>query len=123
LKIGLASSSSCRWVEGHLARLGLRDYFEVVRAKDDVAVTKPDPALYRSAVEKLGVLPEQAIAFEDSANGVLSAKRAGLYCVAVPNALTRQTDTSLADLVLSSLEEMSLGDLIWRIERISKFST
>jgi HAD superfamily hydrolase (TIGR01509 family) len=120
LKIGLASSSSCRWVEGHLKRLGLRDYFEVLQAKDDVAVTKPDPALYRSTVDLLGVLPREASAFEDSANGVLSAKRAGLYCVAVPNTLTRRTDISQADLVLGSLEELSLQDLIRQIEGISK---
>ncbi len=116
LKIGLASSSSCHWVEGHLTRLGLRGYFDCIRARDDVGLTKPDPALYRSAVEMLGVRPEQAIAFEDSPNGILAAKRAGMYCVAVPNALTRQMDTSQADLTLHSLSDIPLKDLIKAIE-------
>jgi HAD superfamily hydrolase (TIGR01509 family) len=119
LKIGLASSSSCEWVEGHLERLGLLPYFDVIRAKDDVAITKPDPALYRKTVQMLGVLPNQAIAFEDSPNGILSARRAGLFCVAIPNSLTSQTDTSQADLVLSSLEELSLEQLLEKIEGIA----
>jgi HAD superfamily hydrolase (TIGR01509 family) len=112
LKIGLASSSSCAWVEGHLARLGLRPFFDCVLAKDDVRSTKPDPELFRSAAELLGVLPEEAIAFEDSPNGIRSAKLAGLHCVAVPNLLTRRMDTSQADLVLDSLEGIHLTDLI-----------
>lgn len=116
LKIGLASSSSCEWVIGHLGRLGLLGYFDVIQAKDDVDRTKPDPALFRTAVERLGILPEQAIAFEDSPNGILAAKRAGLYCVAVPSTLTKQTDTSRADIILNSLEDLSLEELIRQIE-------
>lgn len=112
LKIGLASSSSCDWVRGHLARLGLLDYFESLTASDDVQFTKPDPALYRTAVAELGVQPEQALALEDSPNGVLAAKRAGLFCVVVPNAMTRDLDLDHADLRLDSLADMSLEDLL-----------
>ena len=117
LKVGLASSSSCDWVTGHLERLGLRQYFQCIQARDDVALTKPDPMLYQSTVEILGAKPEQAIAFEDSPNGILAAKRAGLHCVAVPSALTRHLDTSLADLQIGSLAEMRLEDLVKEIER------
>jgi len=118
LKIGLASSSSCQWVEGHLTRLGLRGYFDCIRARDDVHLTKPDPALYRSAMEMLGVPPEQGIAFEDSRNGIQAAKSAGMFCVAVPNVLTRLTDTSQADLTLHSLADLPLNDLIQKIESL-----
>ncbi len=100
LKVGLASSSSCAWVEGHLVRLGLREYFDCVRARDDVTITKPDPALFLSAVETLEVQPCEAIAFEDSRNGLIAARSAGLHCVAVPNALTRMTDLPEADVRL-----------------------
>lgn len=119
LKIGLASSSSCNWVEGHLQRLRLREYFDCVRARDDVHLTKPDPALYLSAVSGLGVKPHQALALEDSRNGILAAKEAGLFCVAVPNTLTRLTDTSLADLTLSSLQELSLSELLQKVENLN----
>jgi beta-phosphoglucomutase-like phosphatase (HAD superfamily) len=73
---------------------------------------KPDPALYRAAVEALAVRPEDALALEDSPNGVLAAKRAGLTCVAVPNPLTAQLDLSLADLHLASLADLPLAALL-----------
>jgi HAD superfamily hydrolase (TIGR01509 family) len=121
LKVGLASSSSCDWVTGHLGRMGLLEYFQCVQGRDDVALTKPDPELFRSAVEILGAKPKEAIAFEDSPNGILAAKRAGMYCVAVPNVLTRHLDTSLADLEVNSLAELKLEELVKVIEsRVEK---
>lgn len=120
LKVGLASSSPCEWVVGHLERLGLIGYFDVIAASDDVALTKPDPALYRTAVEWLEVAPHEAVAFEDSLNGLVAAKRAGLHCVVVPNALTRQLDLDQADIRLGSLDEMSLADLIASLEQVEE---
>jgi beta-phosphoglucomutase-like phosphatase (HAD superfamily) len=115
LKIGLASSSPCEWVEGHLERLGLRPYFESIIASDDVVLTKPDPALYTSACAALGVEPGRAVALEDSPNGALAAKRAGLHCVAVPNELTKFLPFPAVDLRLDSLAEMSLDDLLAKL--------
>jgi HAD superfamily hydrolase (TIGR01509 family) len=116
LKVGLASSSSCEWVEGHLSRLGLLDDFDCVVGGDDVQRTKPDPSLYLGALECLGVAPEQAIAFEDSPNGILAAKRAGMFCVAVPTHITGSLPTDHADLRLDSLAAMPLEALIARIQ-------
>ena len=76
---------------------------------------KPDPALYRAVVDSLGVRPDEALALEDSPNGVLAAKRAGLACVAVPNALTARLDLGHADLVVGSLADVSLAALIQRL--------
>jgi HAD superfamily hydrolase (TIGR01509 family) len=118
--VALASSSSCAWVEGHLTRLGLIDYFDCIQAQDDVAQTKPDPALYIQAVACLGVQPHQAIAFEDSPNGIRAARKAGLFCVAVPNALTRHLDLSEANLRLESLAACSLEDIIQLAESSSE---
>ena len=112
LKVGLASSSSCRWVTGHLERLGLLSYFDCICAREDVHLTKPDPELYRLAVRNLGVAPNQAVAIEDSPNGVQAAKRAGLYCVAVPNELTRQLSLDQADLCVDSLADFPLERLL-----------
>jgi len=112
LKIGLASSSSCRWVTGHLERLGLLSYFDCICASDDVDRTKPDPALYLAALAGLNVLADEAIAFEDSLNGVLAAKRAGLFCVVVPNSMTRHLPLDEADLRLISLADLQLKDLV-----------
>jgi len=108
LRLAVASSSSRAWVLGHLERLGLRAQWDAVRTRDDVARTKPAPDLYLSAVAALGVAPVEAVAFEDSANGIAAAKDAGLLCVAVPNALTAGMDLSRADLRLTSLAETPL---------------
>jgi HAD superfamily hydrolase (TIGR01509 family) len=118
LKIGLASSSPCEWVEGHLSRLGLIDYFESIKASDDVERTKPDPALYLAVLFELGVAPREAVALEDSPNGVTAAKRAGMYCVAVPNELTGRLPINGADLRLESLADLPLEVLIEKIEQI-----
>ena len=112
LKIGLASSSPCDWVEGHLERLELRGYFEQILASDDVELTKPDPALYVDACAALLVAPARALALEDSPNGAFAAKRAGMYCVAVPNPLTRELPFPEVDLRLESLAELPLEELL-----------
>lgn len=111
LHLGVASSSPRDWVHGHLKRLGLFSRFEAICCGDEVERTKPDPAVYLGALARLGVQPEAAIALEDSANGALAAKRAGLYCVAVPHALTIETGI-VADLVLPALDQLSLDDLL-----------
>ena len=115
VRLGVASSSSRRWVEGHLTRLGLREHFEVVRCADDVARVKPDPALYLAVLEATGVPAHQAVALEDSPNGVRAAKRAGLACIAVPNPLTARLDLAEADFTLASLADVPLADLLVRL--------
>lgn len=107
----VASSSERGWVEGHLDGLGLRHRFSVLRCREDVARVKPDPALYRAAVEALGVAPHEAVAIEDSPNGLAAAVEAGLFTVAVPGPMTRGLDFGAADLVLASLAEITLEAL------------
>lgn len=114
LRLGVASSSSRGWVAGHLARLGIDRHFAAIACADDVARTKPDPALYRVALTALDLRPEEAIALEDSPNGIAAAKRAGLFCVAVPNRLTGRLSLTEADLQLTSLAELPLALLLRR---------
>lgn len=112
LKIGVASSSPEAWVHGHLTRLGLIEKFDCICTADDVEKTKPDPTLFLQVAEDLGVSPEDAIVFEDSPNGVLGANRAGMFVVAVPNPLTKQLEIDHADLILDSLADLSLQELL-----------
>jgi HAD superfamily hydrolase (TIGR01509 family) len=112
LKLGLASSSSREWVTGHLSRLGLDAGWHCIRCWGDVERAKPAPDLYVAVLESLEVEANEAIAFEDSPNGIHAAKEAGLFCVAVPNPLTAGLDLSQADLQLGSLAEMPLPQLL-----------
>lgn len=114
LALGVASSSSHRWVDGHLQRLGLEG-FTCVRCRDDVPHAKPSPDLYLAVCACLGVEPSSAIALEDSAHGIAAAKAAGLRCVAIPNPMTAGLDLSAADLRLSSLADLSVADLLERL--------
>lgn len=115
LRLGIASSSSQQWVGGHLERLGLRHHFECLKCSDDVPVTKPEPDVYLAALSALGLGPEQAIAFEDSPNGMTAARRAGITCVVVPNAVTGQLCLDGADLRLSALSDVPLKELLLRL--------
>ncbi|MDQ1445143.1 MAG: hypothetical protein QOI20_1607 [Acidimicrobiaceae bacterium] len=112
LPVGIASSSPLEWVGGHLERLGLAERFGCVACFREGVAGKPAPDLYAEAVASLGVQPDEAIAFEDSMHGVAAAKAAGLWCVAVPHALTAGLDLSAADLVVSSLADVSLPALL-----------
>jgi HAD superfamily hydrolase (TIGR01509 family) len=116
LSLGIASSSDRKWVIGNLERLGLKRYFDVIHTSDDVARTKPDPALYLLALQSLQLKPEEAIVLEDSPNGIRAAKSANIFTVAVPNPLTARLDLSCADLILGSLAELTLPDLIEKVE-------
>ena len=115
LRVGLASSSRRPWVQGQLERLGLIEYFDCIRTREDVERAKPDPDLYLSVVRCLGVSPGRAVAFEDSPNGALAARRAGLYCVVVPNLVTVGLEFGEHDLRLDSLLQPGLAEVLARI--------
>ncbi len=118
LKLAVASSSDYAWVGGHLTRLGLLSYFDVVRTSNDVAQCKPAPDLFLAALQGMNVPAEQAIAFEDSYNGVRAAKSAGLFCVAVPTEVTCSLPLDLADLRINSMADLPLAQLLEEVERI-----
>jgi HAD superfamily hydrolase (TIGR01509 family) len=108
----VASSSSRDWVFGWLRRHGILELFDAVVGRDDVARVKPDPELFLVAAERLGQPPEACVVFEDSPNGMRAALAAGMRCVAVPNALTCRIERPEVDLVVRSLAERSLADIL-----------
>ena len=113
LRLAVCSSSTPKWVLGHLDRLGLRGFFDYVQCRDRPELrAKPAPDLYLAACAGLGVRPDEAIAFEDSRNGMLAARAAGIRCVVVPNELTIAMDLEGADHRFESLSAISLGKLL-----------
>jgi HAD superfamily hydrolase (TIGR01509 family) len=115
LKLGVASSSAGDWVRGHLRRLGILDRFDCIRCRDDVAHAKPEPDLYLAVLDCLGVTADEAFAVEDSPNGITAAKRAGMRCVAIPNSITERLDLTQADVLVRSLSDVTLDELLARL--------
>jgi beta-phosphoglucomutase-like phosphatase (HAD superfamily) len=118
LTTAIVSSSNTDWIERHLNRLGRANGWDVIVAADgDVARAKPQPDLYVEALHRLGLQPSEAIAFEDSLNGIRAAKSAGVFVVAVPNPITETFALHDADLLLGSLEDLPLDELIDRVDQ------
>lgn len=84
LPIALASSSPLRLINAIIDHYDIRKYFCVVRSAEHEKQGKPHPAVFLSTAKELNVHPEHCLVFEDSYNGVLAAKAAGMKCVVVP---------------------------------------
>ena len=118
LSLAIASSSKHSWVKDHLTRLGLAHHFPIIVGRDDAGhQPKPNPAVYLTALARLGVRPDEAVAIEDSRNGVAAAKAAGLFTLYVPNELTRHAGDAAASHTIPSLAEFTLADLLARWAR------
>lgn len=115
LRLAIASSSPTNYVRAHLARIDLSDVWDAVVCREDAPRAKPAPDLYLRAVELVGVAPDEALALEDSPNGIAAAKSAGLWVVAVPNELTASGDLSRADCRVATCAELSLVELLRRL--------
>jgi HAD superfamily hydrolase (TIGR01509 family) len=118
--LAIASSATRDWLDAHLDRLGIRPLFDVVCARDNGRV-KPAPDIYLAALAGLGVDAHDAIAFEDSPNGITAAKSAGLMCVAVPNPVTADLPLGQADLQAGSFTEITYAELVDRLRGASGY--
>jgi len=108
VRLAVATTGSTAWVHPLLDRLFGRDRFEAVVTGDESPRLKPDPGAHRVALERLALMPDAAVAVEDSRNGLLAAKSAGLACVVVVNDYTRGQDFDDADLVLDGFGDAQL---------------
>jgi len=115
LKRAIVSSASQRWIHMHLARLERAVGWDaIITAELDPARAKPSPAMYLEALDALEIAADEAIVFEDSPNGVRAGKAAGIFVVAVPNAVTRDYALGDADLLLDSLADLPPDELLAR---------
>jgi HAD superfamily hydrolase (TIGR01509 family) len=113
LKTAIVSSSTTEWIDRHLRRLDRLDHWDaIVAANGDVERAKPQPDLYVEALDVLGLQPSEAIALEDSLNGIRAAKAAGIFVVAVPNSITETFALDEADLLTASLEQLPFEELL-----------
>jgi len=110
-KIALASSSVYEHVQIVLKKLKLQKDFNIIISGGDVNRGKPDPEVYLITAKKLSVKPIDCLVLEDAYTGVIAAKNAKMKCIAVPNKYTKNQDFSKADLVVKSLEEITIDTI------------
>lgn len=118
----VASSSSEILILAVIEQLNIGEYIQVVCSADDEAEGKPHPAVYVTAARRLGVQPEECVAFEDSPNGILSAKSAGMLCIAVPDPyFAMDPGMACADIRLDSLMDFTAETLdTWSVRASSR---
>lgn len=104
--IGLGSSSTREMIDVVLNRFGLREYFKVTISGGDLPRSKPDPLIFLTVADKLGVAPENCTVIEDATSGIKAAKAAGMYCIAYKNPNSGPQDLSQADRIVSSHYEI-----------------
>jgi len=107
LSLAVASSSPQKVVHATLDELGLAKTFKVALSGDDVKKAKPDPAIFLKAASSLGVPPKRCMVIEDSPNGILAARRADMFTVAVYNSYNFDLDLSVADSIFSGLNHFN----------------
>lgn len=115
LRLAIATTTSPANVEGLVQAIWgcpATDLFDVIAAGDEVAAKKPAPDVYQLALHRLGLPPEAGLAFEDSRNGLLSARAAGLRVVVTPSLYTNADDFTGADWLLPDLSAFDLQALI-----------
>jgi beta-phosphoglucomutase-like phosphatase (HAD superfamily) len=112
IKTAVASSSSMALINLVLEKLRIARYFDDLVTGEDVKNGKPAPDVFLKAAEILGSPPENCAVIEDSANGVLAARRAGMRCVAYRNPASGEQDLSPADMIIDSFSQIS-GSLSW----------
>lgn len=112
IPMAIASSSPTKLINAVLEKIKIEDKMQVIFSAEFESHGKPHPSVYISTANKLGVHPNECLAFEDSPNGVLSAKSAKMKCVAVPDhSMQEDKRYGIADLVIHSLKDFNLDEL------------
>lgn len=109
LPTGLASGSPRSLIDTVTSYPTLRGKFQVILSGDEVPHGKPSPDIYLTAAEKLGVPPHNCVCLEDSGNGILAGKNAGMKVIAIPDErfMPSSEQLQIADIRLSSLKELT----------------
>jgi len=109
IDMAVASSSNLPTIELVVELLGIRQYFKCLASGEEVPHGKPAPDVFLLAAKRLATEPKNCLVIEDTLNGILAAKAAGMLCVAVSCEATRHENHSVADRILPSLEHLEIA--------------
>ncbi|HLV10072.1 MAG TPA: HAD family phosphatase [Halanaerobiales bacterium] len=110
LNLAVASSSPLEYINNVLINLDINDYFEIRVSGEAFEKGKPFPDIFIYTAKLLKVMPEECVIIEDSENGVLAAKEAGIRVVGYKNKNSGKQDLSAADLIVNSLKGLEIKD-------------
>jgi len=111
MQLVLASSSATVTINRVFNRFGLYKYFTHIVSGEDFPKSKPHPAIFLRAAELANTPVENCIVIEDSTNGIMAAKAAGIYCIGYDSFHSKLQDYSLADVVITDFKELSYGKI------------
>ena len=111
IRLAVATSSSPEMAKTLLERCGIISFFDAVVTTSEAGKSKPGPEVYLLAAQKIDVKPSGCLVFEDSPNGLLAAKNAGMHCVAIETSSVNVLELSKADYVIKTFSGMTISDL------------
>lgn len=111
IKTAIGSSSPKELINTVIEKFKLEKYFECIVSGDDVKEGKPKPDIYLEVSKIIGVAPEECIVIEDSRNGVLAAKNAGMKCIGFKNINSGNQDLSKADVIVDSIKSINIENI------------
>jgi len=113
-RLALASSSNREVIDLVLALADLEAQFQATVSSEEVGRGKPAPDVYLEAARRIAVAPERCAAIEDSHNGILSARAAGMAVIAIPNERFAPGAEALraADRILESIDELTVDAVV-----------
>ena len=111
MQLVLASSSAIVTINRIFNRFELHKYFTHIVSGEDFPKSKPHPAIFLRAAELANTPVENCIVIEDSTNGIMAAKAAGIYCIGYDSFHSKLQDYSLADVVITDFKELSYGKI------------
>lgn len=109
IKTAIGSSSPKELINAVIEKFGLEKYFDCIVSGDEVKEGKPKPDIYLEVSKRLAIEPRECIVIEDSKNGVLAAKNAGMKCIGFKNINSGNQDLSKADIVVDSINEIKIN--------------
>lgn len=112
IPIGIASSSPRLLIMAVLKKFQIEHYFKQIVSGEEVEKGKPAPDVYIEAARLLGVSPSQCTVIEDSRNGIIAAKAAGMTCIGYINENSGNQDLSAADRIVASIRDININDLL-----------
>jgi HAD superfamily hydrolase (TIGR01509 family) len=107
MQLVVASSASKVTIDRVFTRFGLHSYFSHIVSGEDFPKSKPHPAIFEHAALVSQTPKEACVVIEDSTNGIIASKAAGIYCIGYDSENSKMQDLSLADYVIRHFDELS----------------